>query len=176
MDIRTSTIERLRDALLQSGTRSGPIKSSAYGVLIREGLLSDPQKDALARVDAIAETMFLVVAANDEITETELAAMRGAVRGLSGEILTDGIIQAMIETYALKLRDEGRKARLKAIKEEMKDEMEALNAFALAAAAALADNILDHEENELIQELKTTLGLTNEQARAILGELQRDAD
>jgi tellurite resistance protein len=176
MEIRTSTIERLRDALLQSGTRAGPIKSSAYRVLVRDGLLSDLQKEALARVDAIAETMYLVVAANDEITEAELAAMRGAVRGLSGETLTDGIVQAMIETYAIKLRDDGRKARLVAIKMAMKDEMEALNAFALAAAAALADHRLDKEENELIQELKITLGLTNEQAESILGELHKDAD
>lgn len=174
MDIRTSTIERLRDALLQSGVRSGPVTSSAYRVLVPKGLLSDSQKNALSRVDAIAETMYLMVAANGEIAESELAAVRGAVRGLSGDALPDGVIQIMIDTYAIKLRDEGRKSRLKATRAAMRDEMEALNAFALAAATALADNDLDEDESELLVELKTSLGLSDEQVSAILGQLKDD--
>lgn len=174
MDIRTSTVERLRDALLQSGARSGPIKSSAYGILVREGLLTKPQEEALARIDAIAETMFLVASANGEVTDTELSAVRGAVRGLCGEVLTDGIIQAMIETYAVKLQQEGRPARLASIRLAMQDETEALNAFALAAAAALADDRLDREENRLILEIKEAFHLKDEQVAQILGQLKED--
>jgi tellurite resistance protein len=93
---------------------------------------------------------------------------------LSGEALTDGIIQAMIETYTLKLKQEGRPARIKAITQSMHDEAEALNAFALAAAAALADDRLDQEENELILELKDAFGLQGEQVAKILGQLKAD--
>lgn len=175
MKIRTRTIERLRDALLASGRKESSVRSSAYETLARQGLLSQDEKDALARVDAVAETMFLMMAADELVSDTELAAVRGAIRGLTGEVLTDGTIKVMIEGYALRLRDQGRAARLQAIARSMiSDPNEAESAFALAAAVALADNEVAEAENNFISELAGWFGFDEARANAILDQLAQD--
>lgn len=175
MEIRTKTIERLRDALLESGGRKSAVTSSAYRTLAREGLLTDAEQDALARVDSAAEAMFLVIAADDQFTDTEMAALRGAVRGLTGDVLSDDIVQVMLETYALRLRDEGREKRLKEIGKKTLENAEALNTFALAAAVALADNQVAESESAIIAELKLVFNLSDKDAASVLGALAEDA-
>ena len=175
MKIRTRTIERLRDALLASGRKESNVRSSAYETLARQGLLSQGERDALARVDAVAETMFLMMAADELVSDTELAAVRGAIRGLTGEVLTDGTIKVMIEGYALRLRDQGRAARLQAIARSMAaDPNEAESAFALAAAVALADNEVAEAEHNFISELAGWFGFDETRANTILDQLAQD--
>jgi tellurite resistance protein len=174
MKIATKTIERLRDALLKSGRRTGTVTSSAYRTLFREGLLSNEEKEALARVAPVAETMFLVMAADEQITDTELAALRGAVRGLAGNVLSDDVVQLMMESYAGKLRDEGRVARLTAIAASTTDRDEALNAFSLAAAVALADGQVVESESSVIDELRSYFQLSDADVANVLGELADD--
>lgn len=176
MQLRTKTIERLRDALLASGKRKGAVTSSAYRTLAREGLLSDAENDALDRIGPAAEAMFLVIAADEQVTDTELAALRGAIRGLTGDILSDDIVHILIENFAVKLRDEGRAARLEAIAKATLDSGEALNTFALAAAVALADNQVADTESNLIVELKGYFKLSEEDVARVLGQLGDDAD
>src|SRR5690348_7715120 len=86
MRIETATIRRLRDALLQSGRRTD-VLSPAFETLARAGILSDNERAALARVDPMVETLFLVMAADGKVHEDERAAVRGAVRGLTGDLL-----------------------------------------------------------------------------------------
>src|SRR5690606_20890338 len=90
MRIRTGTIERLRDALLESGRRGSAVLSSAYETLARAGLLTEEEKAALQRVDPVAETMFLMMAADGTLADTERDAVRGAIRGLTGDVLHSG--------------------------------------------------------------------------------------
>jgi tellurite resistance protein len=175
MKLRTRTIERLRDALLQSGRRASPVTSSAYETLARQGLLNDDEKAAVARVDAAAETMFLVMAADELIAEAEMAAIRGAIRGLTGDVLGDGIIKVMIEDFALRLKAEGRAARLSAIaKAVTRDRNEAESAFALAAAVAIADDEITPTEDAFVAELARAFGFTDETVRRILDQLAQD--
>lgn len=176
MEIRTKTIIRLRDALLASGKRKSAVTSSAYRTLAREGLLTDGENEAIARVDAAAEAMFLVIAADEQVTDTELAALRGAVRGLTGDVLSDDIVQVMMETFALRLRDEGREKRLAAVASGMSEKSEAINTFSLCAAVALADEQLAQSESELIKELQAVFGLTDDDVEMVLGQLAEDAE
>jgi tellurite resistance protein len=177
MRIRTGTIERLRDALLESGRRDGAVLSSAYETLAREGLLSSEETAALRRVDAVAETMFLMMAADGEVADAERDAVRGAIRGLTGEVLHAGIIKVMLETYAARLRDQGRDERLRQIAQGVAGEAnEAESAFALAAAVALADDQVADEENNLINELARWFGFSETEADSILERLSRDTD
>ncbi len=176
MEIRTKTIERLRDALLQSGRRSGAVTSSAYRTVAREGFFTDEEKAALARVEAVAETMFLVIAADNQVMDTEMAALRGAIRGLTGDLLSDGIVQVMVEGFALQLRDQGRQKRLMAIAEALDDEVEARNALALAAAVALADGQVADTESDVIVELKHAFSLSDQQVAEVLGQVAEDQD
>lgn len=175
MELRTRTIERLRDALLTSGARSGGVVSSAFATLARQGLLSEVEKSALIRVDAVAEILFLVIAADEQIMDTEVAALRGAIRGLTGDALNDGIIDVMLEAYALRLRDEGRDQRLRAVAHSISDPVEAESALSLAAAVALADDDVTESESAVVTLLADAFGFDDARRRAVLGRLGDDA-
>jgi tellurite resistance protein len=175
MKLKTKTIVRLRDALLQSGRRPSLVASSAYETLTREGLLSADEVGALNRVDPLAETMFLMMSADGKVTEAERDAVRGAIRGLTGDGLRSGTIKVMLENYELRVREEGRDERLRQIAETIAEEpTEAESAFALAAAVALADDEVADEENALINQLAEWLGISPERTAEILDQLEED--
>lgn len=175
MKIETLTITRLRDALLQSGRRPSMLVSSAYETLTREGLLSLEEIAALNRVDPLAETMFLMMAADGTLAESERDAVRGAIRGLTDNVLRSGTIKVMLEKYQERLEQEGREERLRQIAEEIAGEaQEAEGAFALAAAVALADDDVTEEENAFINQLAEWFGISDERATQILDQLEED--
>jgi len=175
MKIRTATIERLRDALLQSGRRPSMVVSSAYETLTREGLLAPEEVGSINRVGPLAETMFLMMAADGRLAEVERDAVRGAIRGLTDDLLRTGTINVMLEGYQKRLQDSGRDARLHEIAEELaEDPKEAEAAFALAAAVALADDDVSDEENTFISQLAEWFGISSERAEEILDQLEDD--
>ncbi len=177
MLLKTATIERLRDALLQSGRRPSVVLSSAYETLTREGLLSSEELSALNRVEPLAEAMFLMMAADGVVAEVERDAVRGAIRGLTDDLLRTGTINVMLENFAQRLSEQGRDARLQEIAAELGDEKsEAEGAFALSAAIALADDSITEEENAFINQLADWFGVAPERAGEILDQLEEDAE
>jgi tellurite resistance protein len=177
MKIRTATIERLRDALLQSGRRPSMVASSAYETLTREGLLTPEEVGSINRVGPLAETMFLMMAADGTLAEVELETVRGAIRGLTDNLLRSGTIKVMLEGYQKRLADSSRDARLHEIAEELaEDPKEAEAAFALAAAVALADDDVSDEENAFINQLSEWFGISVDRAAAILDQLEDDRE
>jgi tellurite resistance protein len=174
MRIETATIRRLRDALLQSGRRTD-VLSPAFETLARAGILSDNERVALARVDPMVETLFLVMAADGKVHEDERTAIRGAVRGLTGDLLHEGTIKVMLETYERTLASEGREARLRRVGETLRNHpSDAEGAFALAAAVALADDTVDDEERSLVKQIAEWFGITDLRAQAILNQVEDD--
>jgi hypothetical protein len=170
MKIQTVTIARLRDALLQSGRRPSMVASSAYETLTREGLLTPEEIGSINRVEPLAETMFLMMAADGTIAD-------GAIRGLTDNLLRTGTINVMLETYEKRLAESGRDARLHEIAEEIaEDPNEAEGAFALAAAVALADDEVTEEENAFINQLAEWFGISGERAAQILDQLEDDRE
>jgi len=175
MKIETATIRRLRDALLESGRRAGSVMSPAYETLARAGLLSDDEQTALRRVDPLAETLFIMMAADGKITVQERDAMRGAIRGLAGDVLHEGTIQVMLEQYEKALAKEGRESRLRALGSSLSSQPSAAEgAFALAAAVALADDEVADEERSLVNQIREWFGITSERASIILHQLDDD--
>jgi tellurite resistance protein len=175
MKIETATIQRLRDALLQSGRRPSVIVSPAYETLARQGLLDAAEASALERVDPCVETMYLMMAADGTVKLTELDAIRGAVRGLTGNRLRSGTVDFMMSTYAARLKMQGREQRLEEIADQLSESpVEAESAFALAAAVALADDTVADEENALINQLALWFGISQDRAETILDELEHD--
>jgi tellurite resistance protein len=175
MKIKTVTIERLRDALLQSGRRPSTVMSSAYETLTREGLLSPEEANALNRVDPLAEAMFLMMSADGKVADEERDAVRGAIRGLTDNLLRSGTINVMLENYARRLEEQGRDARLQEIAGDIAEETsEAEGAFALSAAIALADDEITEEENEFINQLTEWFGISPARASEILDQLEED--
>jgi uncharacterized tellurite resistance protein B-like protein len=177
MKIQTATIARLRDALLQSGRRPSLVASSAYETLTREGLLSPEEVGSVNRVGPLAESMFLMMAADGKIADAERDAVRGAVRGLTDNLLRSGTINVMLEVYDKRLTEHGRDARLQEIAEEIaEDPNEAEAAFALAAAVALADDAVTDEENAFINQLAEWFGISEDRASQILDQLEEDRE
>lgn len=175
MKIDTATIARLRDALIQSGRRQAAVVSSAYETLTREDLLSEEEKDALSRIEPMVETMFLVMSADGRISAGEMDAIRGAVRGLTEGLLQEGTIKVMLEACQQRLEREGRDTRLDSVTSQLKQDREdAEGAFALAAAIAMADHEVATEENELILDLGSRLGIGAGRAHAILDQLEEE--
>src|SRR3954468_12910521 len=177
MKLQTVTIERLRDALLQSGRRPSVVMSSAYETLTREGLLTPEEANALNRVDPLGEAMFLMMSADGKVAEQELDTVRGAIRGLTDNLLRSGTINVMLEGYEKRLAQSGRDARLHEIADELaEDPNEAEAAFALAAAVALADDDVSDEENTFINQLSEWFGISVERAAEILDQLEDDRE
>ena len=177
MKLKTRTIERLRDALLESGRRPSVVVSSAYETLTREGLLSPEEIAALNRVDPLAETMFLMMAADGKLTDDERDAVRGGIRGLTDDVLRTGTINVMLGNYQRRLESDGRDERLRQIAETIAEEpSEAESAFALAAAVALADDDVAEEENAFINQLANWFSIEPERAGTILDQIEHDAD
>ena len=177
MKIQTATIERMRDALLQSGRRPSMVASSAYETLTRAGLLSPEEVGAINRVEPLAETMFLMMAADGKLAEAEQDAVRGAIRGLTNNLLRTGTINVMVESYQKRLLESSRDVRLHEIAEELaQNPQEAESAFALAAAVALADDEVSDEENAFINQLADWFGIADERAGQILDQLEQDRD
>lgn len=177
MKLKTTTIERLRDALLQSGRRPSVVLSSAYETLTREGMLSPEEGSALQRVDPLAEAMFLMMSADGLVTGAERDAVRGAIRGLTNDVLRSGTINVMLETYAQRLLAQGRDARLRELAEALAEEQaEAEVAFALCAAVALADDAITEEENAFINQLADWLAIPAERTGLLLDQLEEEAE
>jgi tellurite resistance protein len=170
--IDTEAVRRLRDALLLHGRRELDVVSSAFQTLARNGLLSDGERAAIARVDPMAEMMFLVLAADDRFTPAERDALRGAIRTLVGDTLANGTIDFMLREYAQLLARDGREERLRSVAHSLKRSPEdAEGAFALAAAIAIADDHVAPSEKELIRRFADWLEMSEERAAAILRDL-----
>jgi tellurite resistance protein len=177
MKIETATIRRLRDSIIQSGRRPSVVLTPAYETLTRQGLLSPEEMGALTRVDPLAETMFLMMAADEKVSDAERDAVRGAIRGLTDNLLRTGTINVMLETYERRLAESGRDARLHEIADEIaEDPNEAEGAFALAAAVALADDEVSEEENAFINQLAEWFGINEQRAAEILDQLEDDRE
>lgn len=177
MKIRTATIVRLRDAMIESGRRPSTVVSSAYETLTRAGLLSPEEVHALTRVEPLAEIMFLMMAADGRLGEDERDAVRGAIRGLSNNLLRTGTINVMFENFAARLAEHGRDQRMHEIAEELAEHTsDAESAFALAAAIALADDDVAEEENAFINQLGEWLSISAKRASELLDQLQEDQE
>ncbi len=151
--------------------------SSAYETLTREGLLSPEEANALNRVDPLVEAMFLMMSADGKVADEERDAVRGAIRGLTDNLLRSGTINVMLENYAKRLAEQGRDARLEEIASEIAEETgEAEGAFALSAAIALADNEVTEEENAFINQLAEWFGIAPDRATEILDQLEEDKE
>lgn len=175
MQLRTATILRLRDAMLESGRRPSAVVSSAYETLTRAGMLSAEETHALTRVEPLAEVMFLMSSADGNLAEEEREAVRGAIRGLADNRLRSGTINVMFENFAERLQQQGRDQRLHDIAQELAEHRsDAESAFVLAAAIALADDQVADEENAFINQLAEWLEIPSERSNELLDQLEQD--
>lgn len=168
----TKTLVRLRDHLLDTGA---PKSIAAPG----PGSLEHPLEgddEAKAFFDAVAEAMFLMIAADGTIAESERLVMRGALRELTGGMMRSAAIEAMIDRFTEALQKQGQENRLNEICTLLRERPEAAEAaFVLTAAAAFADDEIADAENEILNSLAEKLYIDGDRAEVLLDELERDS-
>ena len=168
--INTHTLTRLRDYLLDAGSRKSIVAVGAEAYDQDDPLAGDD--DAKAYFDAVAEAMFLMVAVDGVVRPTERDVLRGALRELTAGMLRSVAIDALVSRFDDLLQAEGQAKRLTAVCDVLRDRPEAAEAaFVLSAAVAFADNEIADEENEILNDLADRLGIDETRADALLDEL-----
>jgi tellurite resistance protein len=163
VNIDTRTIRRLRDALLDSGRLSA---SGGTGA-------SEAAKN---RVAPFVETMFLVMVADGHDDDDEVAVLRGAMRTLAGDSLTDADFDLLLRHCRMQVEAQGVEARLQAIGQRISgDRIERETGFSLAAAVALADDRVAAEESSLLAAIAEWYGLSARRSQEILEQFDQRA-
>ena len=169
----SKTLVRLRDHLLDTGA---PKSVAAPG----PGTLEHPLEgddEAKAFFDAVAEAMFLMIAADGTISDSERIVLRGALRELTGGMMRSAAIEAMIDQFSATLAAEGQEKRIDAICALLRDRTDAAEAaFVLTAAVAFADDEIADAENDILNALAEKLNIDGDRAEALLDELEQESD
>jgi len=177
MKIDTVLTRRLRDALLEVGLEgegathrrvADPSGLTAAG-------LTAVQQANLERVLPMFETLYLMMVADFETSDSERAALRGALATLTGDSLSGEVLDWMLESFEKNLREQGRDSRLHQLGALLcADPADSELAFSLAAAVALADGRVDSEERRLVEELAESFGISPKRAASILEDVADD--
>jgi uncharacterized tellurite resistance protein B-like protein len=119
--------------------------------------------------------MYLMMSADGEVGQEEREVLKGALRNLSGDGIRTAHMDAMLETAAKNVADQGREARMKELVGQLQeDRARAEVAFVLAAAIAFADNAIADEENETLNDFAEGLGIDEARANQLLDEVEAD--
>ncbi|MFW5739253.1 MAG: TerB family tellurite resistance protein [Myxococcota bacterium] len=168
--LSTPTLTRLRDQLQAHGQRPSVVIPS-------QNLSPDALEfvQVPAQYGTLCEAMYIMMAADGRVTQDERDVLKGALRSLSGDTVRGVHIEAMLDAAAKKLAAEGRPGRMAAIVDELRaDTTLAEVAFVLMAAIAFADNVIEDEENEVLNELADGLGLSAERANELLDQVDQE--
>jgi uncharacterized tellurite resistance protein B-like protein len=165
MNIDTVTIRRLRDALLASGREKDPGH-------VETGFPQDDagrKQAALLRVAPFVETMYLMMAADEELCEAEEQAVRGALKVLTHGMLDDASLELLLADCEAMVQEQGVQARLQAVGARVcADRTDRETAFSLAAAIAMADNKLVNAESLLVDSIAEWYGISGRRCAEIL--------
>ena len=159
MNINTTAIRRLRDALLSKSpaTQTDPHGAAGHGEAI------------LRRVEPFAETMFLVMVADDEAETAEHQALHAAIGILTGSSIGPSQIDAMIDGFHARLAASSAEARLAHIGASFGAEREDREiAFTLAAAMALADDRIALVESRTLGWVREYFGISDQRLGALI--------
>jgi len=162
MSFDQAFIERLSQRLLARGASSVVPRPMTDGI---------EELAAMERTRPFAEAMFLVMAADGVIAETEREVLRGAIRTLSGGLLGTTAVEAMVQEFERRLEQSGVDTRLDVVASELYAEREDRElALALVGAMAAADRGVNEPERQVMRELAERLGASKAEVRQMLGE------
>ena len=172
IELRPKTLQRIRDELLDLG--APPSTHFMRAADTDDPFAGDP--DARTRFEALFEAMYLMVVADGTVADVEREVLRGAVRGLTDNAMRTKHIEALMAVCDERAK-EGVAARLAAIAPVLKEDPALIDAaFSLAAAIAFADNEIQDQENELINDLSEALEISPERAEDLLMQLESDTE
>jgi tellurite resistance protein len=168
--LSSSTLVRLRDQLQQRGQKPSIVAPDPSMSPENVELMN-----ILAEYGPLCEAMYLMMSADGEVGQDEREVLKGALRNLSGDGIRTAHMDAMLETAAKNVADQGREERMKELVGQLKeDRARAEVAFVLAAAIAFADNAIADEENETLNDFAEGLGIDESRANQLLDEVEAD--
>lgn len=163
MNIDGHAIRRLRDFLLNDIEIAAPDGSGA----------ATAAPPVLRRLEPFAETMYVVMMADQDSASAERQALNAAMRVLADGALAQVQIEALLDDFDQRLRSQGSEARLAHIGALLgRDREDRETAFALGAVAALADRRFDARENQALKWAQASLGLSDVQVTRILDAME----
>ena len=129
----------------------------------------------MAEYTPLCEAMYLMMSADGEVNMEEREVLRGALRNLSGDLLHQRHLDAMLSAAHENMKVYGRTARMQEVINLLhEDDARAEVAFVLAAAIAFADNTIADEENETLNDLAEGLGIDESRADQLLDAVESD--
>ena len=132
-----------------------------------------PDDERAQRVLAALEATFLMIAVDGRVMEEEEDAARSVLHELVSAHLGPGQIEELLAAFAERLDAEGLGARLEAVGRALREDRGLCEeTFGLCAAVTAADGKEASEENEGLNELLDRLGLDDERADELLGEVR----
>lgn len=114
------------------------------------------------RLEAVIELMYLAAAADDEFSEEERAHFRSSVESLTDRKVDD--LDGLVAKIAKALTDEGRDARLAAVKARLPEVKMRETALAMAIRLMAVDGVVRTAERELILEAANALEIDGDRA------------
>ena len=163
--IPAQKLTELRDRLRTRGQRPS-IVSLAGHLDVAEAMA------VVQEYGDMAEVMYLMMAADHRVRNVEREVMRGALAILSDERVRSAHMEAMIDASARRVARHGEEACLKRVIESLRcDPVRAEVTVVLAAAVAVADELVTPEEHALLRRLITELEFDGERVRGTLDEL-----
>lgn len=160
MKIRTETILRLRDHLLEplpAGEQSPAAPALTADAVLR-------------RIDPFAELMYVVIAADSVIEPLERQALLSALDILSDGAVPRAQLEALLEGFG---NSDGRTAEGRIAEAAARigaDREDRETAFLLAAAVALADDDFQRHEQDVMEWVRGYLGISERRVEALLAE------
>ncbi|HEX2735819.1 MAG TPA: TerB family tellurite resistance protein [Polyangiaceae bacterium] len=158
-------LEKLRERLRALGQRPSLSFPNASPAAVEAIAL-------LERYGPMCEAMYLMMAADGRVLNSERAVLRGALEILSdGEVRT-AHMEAMLDAAARASASQGPTRRLEAVIVALQGEpVKAELVLVLSAAVALADDLVTPAERHLFERLSEGLGVGEERVAQLLTQL-----
>jgi tellurite resistance protein len=152
------------------------------------GLPSNAEMDQAAQLNAALEAAFLIAAADEELSDEELAALSrsaAALFGTSDETSSNSYressekttipqetINAALESFCDLLDEQGYAKRYEYIASVLQSDEQRQHAFMIAVDLAMSDGKVPEEENTVIQELAKAFGFNAEKTNKLLDQVE----
>jgi len=137
---------------------------------------------SVKEADAIMEVAYLTTAADGRLSDEEYESFRGVaskLRAMAAGTTTpvsDAALNKLFERYAERIDHAARSERLKALCTDLARSESRELAYKVAYAMSLCDLETSDEEEEFDEELIVALGLSDEKADALAGEVYAALD
>lgn len=161
----TAAITALRNRLRERGARP----SISVPTAVDEAL----DQMIVEHYGPLCEAMYVMMAADGDISGAERDVIRGALRELDDRIRSRHV-ESLLTTSAENLARDGRDVRIAAIAEAIGGDVAHAEATVLlAAAVAYADGTIADAEDAVMLELLEVLSISHDRMRELLASLER---